>query len=101
MPPPCMQLRRAVLAKLEGASCTRAIWREWHSATFSGLRLSLDIRLTGVAAPARIRSFLQALPEADFEIPGYLVADILGCSEKPADRGVNARIDALLIEDGT
>lgn len=48
----------------------------WASATFIGARHALTMLLTGEDAASRAAALTQTLPEADFTIPGHLVADI-------------------------
>jgi len=98
-PSPCIRLRRALLGMLDGATCTQSRHNDWHSALFSGLQLSLTIRLEGANANGRLRAFLKSLPEAEFDIPGYVVADIIGSEIARDGKAVVAKIDALLIED--
>lgn len=98
-PAPCIHLRRALLGRLEGATCTHCGHNHWHSATFSGLQLSLTIRLEGADASRRLRAFLQMLAETDFDVPAYFVADIIGSKVTHDGEAAVAKIDALLIED--
>jgi len=62
-----------------------AAWRAWASITFDGFRVMLDRRDEIDAAT------LAALPEIDFRIPGYVVADIEATGPH--------RFDALLVRD--
>lgn len=62
----------------------------WASATFVGVRLSMQLVATG-GDPA---AWLGALPEADLPVPGYLVADcVVARAEPPA-----VTLDVLLLE---
>ena len=47
----------------------------WSSITFTGTRHELAIEFEGHAAVEAGESFIEALPEHEFRIPGQLVAD--------------------------
>ncbi len=65
--------------------------RPWSSATFTGCRLTLNVTLTG-GDPTL---WLAGLPDADFAIPRYLVADIATPHAGPD----GATIEVLLLEE--
>lgn len=49
--------------------------KAWASITFSGTRHEVEMLFTGAAAVEAGESFVEALPEHEFSIPGQLVAD--------------------------
>ena len=49
--------------------------RAWASITFSGARHTLSFRFTGDAAVAAGEAFVAMLPEHEFAVPKFLVAD--------------------------
>lgn len=49
---------------------------DWHSLTMSGERHEIALRVTGSNADAAARAMCDDLPEAEFAIPGLIVADI-------------------------
>lgn len=74
---------------------------EWQSLTFVGERHQLEMRIAGEDAAALVARIADGLADAEFAIPGHLVADI-GCSREPqlADDGsITLGIEALTIED--
>jgi hypothetical protein len=71
----------ALAASVHVATC-----RAWASVTFSGFRLVLESR--DEMEPAT----LAALEEMDFDVPGYVVADIEATGPR--------RLAALLVREG-
>lgn len=74
---------------------------EWQSLTFVGERHQLELRIAGGDAPALAARIVNKLSDAEFAIPGHLVADI-GCSREPqlaGDGSITLGIEALTIED--
>ncbi len=88
----------------EGAVIDAASSRPWASATFNGSRHSIDLRFDAPDAHARAASLAETLPEADFAIPGFIVAD-LAVDAQDQGRGEDGRpwallrLSALVIED--
>lgn len=68
--------------------------RDWASATFTGLRQRI---LLMVASATELEGWLAALPEAEFDIPGHLVADL--AVDAPPLPGADRRVTltALLL----
>jgi hypothetical protein len=58
-------------ARVESASC-----RPWASATFQGSRHLVELRFGGAAAHAGATAMAERTPDADFSIPGHIVADV-------------------------
>lgn len=74
---------------------------DWQSLTFIGERHRLELRFTGPDAEALAESVCSGLGEAEFSIPGQIVADIAveGRPERLADGSVAIAIEALTIEE--
>ena len=47
----------------------------WASATFTGSRHQLTLQFSGTAAIMQAEQIIADLPEHEFSVPGYLVAD--------------------------
>lgn len=58
-----------------GSELLHAHEREWASATFSGARHSLDLRIPLAAPDSGAPSVLAALPDHEFDLVGEIVAD--------------------------
>lgn len=74
---------------------------DWQSLTLTGERHELDLRLTGAEADAAAHSLCEGLDDAEFAIPGLIVADI-GLAEpfRPAaDGSIEVRLEALTIAE--
>lgn len=69
--------------------------RAWASATFSGARHLLEIRLPLRAA----RSFEDGLGEAEFALHGHLIADIAICGRRVDGGTILLDVEALTIEE--
>lgn len=68
----------------------------WASATFAGARHRLE--LAPVAATSADR-FASGLQEAEYRLPGHLVADIAVAARTVTRDGVALTIEALTVED--
>ncbi len=64
--------------------------RPWSSATFTGVRLTIDLAIAGGDAAA----WLDALPEEDLPVPAAIVADLIVTRR----RGDRATLEVLLLE---
>ena len=69
--------------------------RSWASATFSGVRHELTLRVSGAEADA----FLDGLEEREFKIRGHILADIVLVEKRIEADGVSLRLEALTIEE--
>lgn len=74
--------------------------RPWSSATFVGAQHQVTVLLPSAVATGR---FVESLPEAEFRIPGHIVADAV-LDERALDLEAGTdhwlcRITALTIED--
>jgi hypothetical protein len=76
--------------------------RPWASATFSGARHKLTLRLQGEDAPDRADAFLADLVGKEFPMRGHILADICLISQTrtsgPAGPDIELRIEALTVE---
>jgi hypothetical protein len=73
---PLRHLMRAVM-ELAGPSAELIHHSEkaWASATFSGARHTISLGFGGAAASEAAEHFITALPDHEFVVPGWLVAD--------------------------
>jgi hypothetical protein len=74
---------------------------DWQSLTFTGERHHFEIGIGGADSAAIAHRFCDGLEEAEFSIPGLLVADIrlIGSPKRKADGGTELMIEALTISD--
>ena len=74
---------------------------DWHSLTFAGERHRIDLRIPGPDAAVIARSLTDDLGDAEFAIPGQIVADIAvdGAMIEHPDGAVSLTIEALTIEE--
>jgi hypothetical protein len=105
MSPAASGLLRALVAR-GGCSRDRVLLtelssEEWHSLTFVGERHHLHMRISGPDGATIASRIATGLEDAEFTIPGHIVADI-GCGCAPqveADGGVLLRIEALTVQE--
>jgi hypothetical protein len=72
---------------------------DWQSLTIVGERHEIAIRIPGPFAPALAAALCDGLVEAEFSIPGHIVADIV-VADGPtqfADGSVSLSIEALTV----
>ena len=98
-------LLRALLARA-GVSRDRILLTEfrsieWNSLTFSGERHEIDFRVTGPDAQPVLDLVLGGLDEAEFVVPGQIVADISVPKDprRNPDGSISVRIEALTIAE--
>jgi hypothetical protein len=74
---------------------------DWRSLTFAGERHRIDLRVPGPRAAALAQCLTSDLGEAEFHIPGHIVADIavVGAMIEHPDGAVSLTIEALTVED--
>ena len=90
-------LSQALCALAPGAVVTRRIEQDWHSATFAGKRISLD--LIWDAERADVEAFAAMLGEHEFADADLLVADIVVTRQAGGVDGATVRsIEALLLD---
>lgn len=84
----------------EGCSIAAASFRPWCSATFIGAQHRLTLQLDGDAAWTNAQALAARLPEADFSIPGHIVADVAVDAVRETEGG-SALIElaVLTVED--
>lgn len=73
--------------------------RSWASVTFSGARHELSLRVPGEGAGALADAFLADLDEAQFRLPGHILADIALVGRADGADGVTIRLEALTVEE--
>jgi hypothetical protein len=89
-------LAKALVALAPGAVVTRRVERDWHSATFAGKRVMLDLNWD--ASPSVVTEFTAMLSEHEFA--DVLVADIIVARQSSvADGATVLSIEALLLDD--
>jgi hypothetical protein len=75
---------------------------DWQSLTFTGERHEISLRLTGADCAAAAERMSSGLEDAEFRIPGLLVADIglARAARQATDGAVELVIEALtVVED--
>ena len=74
---------------------------DWRSLTFTGERHRIDLRIPGPAAAGIAESLTRDLAEAEFNIPGQIVADIGvdGAMVEHPDGAISLTIEALTVEE--
>jgi hypothetical protein len=98
-------LLRALLARA-GVERDRILLTEfrsidWNSLTFAGERHLVSLRIPGPGAEAVARQITDGLEEAEFTIPGQIVADI-ALARPPAsqpDGSITLEIEALTVAE--
>jgi len=72
---------------------------DWQSLTFNGERHHLALRVTGVDSGAVVERMCAGLEDAEFSIPGLLVADVgkVGAPRRAPDGATELVIEALTI----
>ena len=74
--------------------------RTWASATFSGARHKLALRLEGLDAEEIATRFTAGIEAAEFSLRGHIVADIAVLGADNLDgTAVRLRVEALTVED--
>ena len=103
--PAAAGLLRALLAR-GGINRDRILLTEfrsidWQSLTFIGERHEIELRIPGPNADCISKRLKSGLQDAEFAIPGQIVADI-GLARPPethADRSISLFIEALTIAE--
>lgn len=90
-------LSKSLASLAPGAVVTRRVAREWHSATFTGMRVTLD--LVWNAPVTDVAAFAAMLSEHEFAESDLLVADIVIMRQsRSADGATVLTIEALLLD---
>jgi hypothetical protein len=73
--------------------------RDWQSLTFAGERHHLCLRVTGGDSGLVVGRMCEGLEDAEFSVPGLLVADIgvVGMPRRAPDGATEVDIEALTI----
>lgn len=105
MSPAAAGLLRALLSRA-GVDRNRILLTEfrstdWHSLTFAGERHRIDLRIPGPGAAAIADLLTKDLGEAEFSIPGQIVADIAvgGAMIEHLDGAISLTVEALTVEE--
>ena len=74
---------------------------DWRSLTFNGERHVIDLRVSGTDSPEVMDRMCLGLEDAEFSIPGVIVAEIAvpGTPTRSADGSTSVTIEALTIVD--
>ncbi len=74
---------------------------DWNSLTFAGERHEIALRIPGPGAAAVAALLVDGLEDADFVIPGQIVADIslVRAPTAQADGGITLEIEALTVAE--
>ena len=74
---------------------------DWNSLTFSGERHRIELRIPAPDADGIGRRLLGGLEDAEFAIPGQIVADIAadGAPVRSADGSLSLKIEALTVAE--
>ena len=83
---------------LPAATIDSVTYSDWHSATFSGLRSCVKMILRGENAFERAEAFRAILPEYEFDLRRYIVADIIAKDIIECGGDVTLTVEALLLD---
>ena len=94
------------LIKRAGVDCDRILLSEfrsvdWHSLTMSGERHVVKLRVPGPNADSVVHALTWGIEDAEFAIPGQIVADIVALDPpvRAADKSLLVTIEALTIAE--
>ena len=96
-------LLRALIARArvprERILLTDAHSIDWRSLTFAGERHQIELRVQGPDSHATVERMCAGLEEAEFSIPGIIVADIgvAGTPGRSIDGSISLTIEALTV----
>jgi hypothetical protein len=103
MSPAAGALLRALIARA-GVDRNRILLSDvhstdWQSLTFAGERHQIALRVTGRDSPEAVQRMCVGLEDAEFSIPGLLVADIgvAGSPRRALDGATELIVEALTI----
>ena len=95
-----LPLGDSLLALLPDAAIIRCRTQDWHSATFSGQRVSVQLAVGGSDSESRIERFKAVLGDHEFALPGQWVADICVADQRAGVEGsAILTVEALLLGD--
>ncbi len=74
---------------------------DWQSLTFAGERHLMRLRVPGPDAELIVGRFTSGIEDAEFSIPGHIVADIAvaGAPARAADGSITLEIEALTVDE--
>lgn len=105
MSPAAAALVRGLLARA-GVGRNRILLTEvrsvdWQSLTFVGERHRLTLRATGPDADEVVRRMTAGIGDAEFHLPGHIVADVVvtGAAPRDSDGSVSVEFEALTIAE--
>lgn len=103
--PAAFGLLRALAAKAElpRDRILLSAWRsvDWQSLTFVGERHHISLRVSGADSAEAVRRLVHRLDDAEFDIPGQIVADItvVGGPDHASDGATTLNLEALTIAE--
>ena len=92
-------LEAALLAMLTDARLTGCKRSAWHSATFSGERVAVNLELHGPERDSAAEAFMKILPEAEFRLRKQFVADISVSEQHALPGAIVLTVEALLLDE--
>ena len=92
-------LSDALITMLPAAEVISVKESPWHSATFSGIKCHIKLQLPGRNAAGRAEQFSSELPDIEFDLRRYIVADILVADTAEQADGMLLTIEALLLDN--
>jgi len=85
---------------LDRISVGRFLSVDWQSLTFTGERHELSLRLAGPDPAAALALLRVGLAEAEWQLHGHVVADIVIVGDKAHDDGsITVELEALTLTD--
>ena len=105
MSPAGSNLLRALIGRTGAARdrilLTNVQSTDWQSLTFTGERHEFELRVPGPESAAVIERLCEGLEDAEFSIPGLIVADIsiAGKPKRSIDGSTRVMIEALTIAE--
>ena len=73
---------------------------DWRSLTFTGERHEIDLRVPGPDSRSAVTRMCAGLEEAEFSIPGVIVADIcVALTARAIDGSTQVTIEALTVAE--
>ena len=74
---------------------------DWQSVTFIGERHQLHLRVAGPGAETIVQRIVTGIEDAEFRIPGHVLADILVAAPPWRDRdgSISVELEALTIAE--
>lgn len=72
---------------------------DWQSLTFAGEQHRLVLHLVGPDAQSALLRLTEGLEDAEFSLPGHIVADIRAESRPLDDRSITVAVEALTIAE--